>query len=140
MAFGKIRRWNARKSGDGSICGFRRWVVIFLHDFNKAIVGFRRWFRRKSGLESQDVSGGLAAVRTRIVGAGTVDQAHFFQRAEMIVEGGDGHFRILGQPRLRRETAEVRVVPVTEDPQDDLGGRLQSALPDGPVGGGMAHG
>ena len=140
MALGKIRRWNARKSGVGPIWQFWRWVVSFFHDFSKSVSGFRRWFLRKSGLEPQDVSGGLAAVRVRLLGADAVDQAQFFQRRQVVVQGGDGHFGILGQPRLRRETAEVRVVAIAEKPQHDLGGRLQPALLDGPVGGGVAHG
>jgi len=74
---GKIRRWNAGKSGDGSIRRFRRWVVIFFHDFNKAVSGFRRWFLRKSGLEPQDISGGLAAVRAQILGADAVNEPQF---------------------------------------------------------------
>ena len=43
------------------------------------------------------------------------------------------------RPCLRRETAKIRVVPVAGKPQHDLGGRLQPALLDGPVGGGVAH-
>ena len=140
MALGKIRRWNVRKSGVGPIWRFRRWCVIFFQDFNKAVSGFRRWLLWKSGLEPEDVSGGRTPVVVRIVGADAVDQAQVLQCRQMIVEGGDRHFRIFGQPRLGRETAEIRVVPIAEKPQNDLGGRSQPALLDGPVGGGMAHG
>lgn len=45
MALGKIRRWNNHKSGDGSICAFRRWLVIFACVFGEAISAFRRWVR-----------------------------------------------------------------------------------------------
>ena len=85
MALGKIRRWNTRKSGDGSIWRFRRWIVIFCCDFNKAFSGFRRWFLRESGLEPQDVSGGLAAMSMWILGADAVDQAQLLQRGEVFV-------------------------------------------------------
>ena len=95
---------------------------------------------RETRLEPQDVARRKTAVAVRIVGADAVDQAGFLQLGEVLVQGGDRHFRILGQPRLRRKTAEIRVVPVAEKPEHDLGGRLQPALLDGPVGGGVAHG
>ena len=77
MALGKIRRWNARKSGDGSILRFRRSTVIFLCDFNKAVSAFRRWLWRKSELEPQDVARRLTAVGVWILGEDAVDQAEF---------------------------------------------------------------
>ena len=57
----------------------------FFHDFSKAFSGLWSWFLRKSGLELQDVSGGLAAVRVRNLGADAADQAQFFQCRLMIV-------------------------------------------------------
>ena len=79
MALGKIRRWNARKSGDGSLCGIRRWILIFCN-FNKAVSGFRRRLLRKSGFESEDVPRRLAAVGVRILSADAVDQAQVVAR------------------------------------------------------------
>ena len=67
MAFGKIRRWNARKSGADSIWRFRRWGVIFFHDFHKPVSAFRRWLLRESLFESQNVAVGQTPVAVRIV-------------------------------------------------------------------------
>gem|GEM_PF-5617044 len=140
MALGKIRRWNVWKSGDGSIWQFRRWGAVFFHDFNNSIFAFRRWLLRESLLKPEDVARRKTPVVVWIVGADVVDQAQFLQRGEVVVESGDGHFRIFSQPSLRRKTAEIRVVSVAEKLQLDLGGRLQPALLNGPVGGGVAHG
>ncbi len=52
----------------------------------------------------------------------------------MFVQRRDRHLRVLGQPGLGREAAEVRVMSIAEEPQNDLGGRLQPALLDGPIG------
>ena len=92
---------------------------------------------RKSGFESEDVPRRLAAVGVRILSADAVDQAQVLQRGEVFVQGGDRHFRVLSQPGLGRKAGEVRVVPVAQKPQHDLGGRPQPALLDGPVGGAM---
>ena len=139
MAFGKIRRWITRKSGVGPIGDFRRWAINFACVFRKAISTFRRWVLRKTPLESEDVARGHAPMRVRIVGADAADQAKPLQRCQMVVQGRDGHFRVLGQPRLGGKAAVVRVVAVAEQPEHDLGGRLQPALGDGLVGGGVAH-
>lgn len=57
----------------------------------------------------------------------------------MGVEAGAGDFGIGRQLVLRRETPVIRVVPVAEMPEDELGRRRQPALLDRPVGGTMAH-
>src|SRR3990167_1590304 len=55
MAFGKIRRWLCRKSGDGSMSGIRSWVtVLFLVRSRKAVSCFRRWLLWKSILGFED--------------------------------------------------------------------------------------
>ena len=118
----------------------RRWGIIFLHDFNKSVAAFRRWLLRESLLEPDDIAGGKAPMAVGIMGAHAVDQAQSLQRRQMIVQGRDRYFRILGQSRRGRETAEILVVPVAQIPQHDLGCRLQPALLDGPVGGGVAYG
>jgi len=85
-------------------------------------------------LEPEDVARRKTPVVVWIVGADAVDQAQFLQRREVLVQGGDGHFRILGQPRLLRKTAEIQVVTVAEEPQHDLRGRLRPALLDSRCG------
>ncbi len=120
--------------------GIRSWIVVlFLVRSRKAVCGFRSWLLWKAVLEPQDVAGRLALVSAGIVDANAVDQPQFLQLRKMIVQRLDRHFRVLGQPRLGREAAEVGVVPVAEKPQHDLGGRLQPALLDRPDGCLVAH-
>ena len=73
MALGKIRRWTCRKSEDGFICGFQRWTVIFFHDFNKAVSGFRSCLSRESLVQPQVVARRQTPVAVRIMGANAVD-------------------------------------------------------------------
>ena len=96
--------------------------------------GIRRWLWWKSVLEPQDVACRQALVGVGILRPDPMDQAQFLQFGEMLVQCRDRHFRIVRQPRLRWEAAEVRVVPIAQEPQNDLGGRLQPALLDGPDG------
>ena len=109
--------------------GIRRWLApLFLVRSHKAVSGFRSWLWWKSVLKSQDVACRQALVGVGVLRPNAVDQAQFLQLGKMLVQRRYRHFRIVGQPRLRRETAEVRVVPVAQEPQHDLGGRLQPAL------------
>ena len=121
--------------------GIRSWLdLVFLVRSRKAVSGFRSWLWWKAILEPQDVACGEALVGVGILRPDPVDQAQFLQLGEMIVQGRDRHFDVIRQPRLRRKAAEVRVVPVAQKPQHDLGGRLQPALLDGPDGCLVAHG
>ena len=141
MALGKIRRWLCRKSGDGSRSGIRSWVVpLFFLRSQKAVSGFRSWLWWKAILKPQDVARGETLVSVRILRPNSVDQAQFLQSCQMFVQGRNRHFRIVRQPRLRREAAEVGVVPVAQKPQYDLGGRLKPTLLDCPDRCLMAHG
>ena len=72
--------------------------------------------------------------------ANAPDQPAGFEIIEVAVQRGAADLAIIGQLHLRGETAVVRVEPVTQVPEHDLGGGLEPALLDGPVGGGMAHG
>ena len=120
--------------------GIRSWVaVLFLVRSFKAVSGFRSWLLWKSILEPQDVACGLPLVGAGIMDADAVDQAQFLQLGEMFIQRRDRHFRIVGQPGLRREAAEIRVVPVAKEPPHDLGGGFQPALLDGPNGCTVAH-
>lgn len=62
-----------------------------------------RVYLRKTPLRSEDVARGHAPVCVRIVGADAADQAKPLQRCQMIVQSGDGHLCVLGQPRLQKE-------------------------------------
>lgn len=120
---------------------FRSWVaVLFALRSGNPISGFRNWLLWKAILEPQDVASGLALVGARIMAAHAVDQAQLLEPGEVVVQCRDRHFRVVRQPRLCRETAEIRVMPVAQKPQHDLGGGLQPALLDGPVCGVVAHG
>lgn len=121
--------------------GIWSWLAaVFFVRSRKPVSGFRSWLLWKSILEPQDVACGLPLVGAGIMDADPVDQAQFLEPSEVFVQGGDRHFRVVGQPRLRREAAEIRVVPVAEEPEHDLGGGFQPALLDGPDGGFMAQG
>jgi hypothetical protein len=51
------------------------------------------------------------------MGADPMDQTQLFQLGEMFVQRRDRHFRIVGQPCLRRKAAEIRIVPVAQKPE-----------------------
>ena len=90
-------------------------------------------------LEPQNVAGRLLAFCHRIDAGAATDQTGQFQLAEMVVQGRAADLAIGCQPRLGREATEIGVVTVAEMPEHDLGGRLQPALQDRPVGRKMAH-
>ena len=121
--------------------GIRRWVatLFFLRSRN-SVSGFRSLLWWKAVLKPQDVACRQALVGVGILRANPVDQAQLLQLGKVIVQCRDRHFRIVRQPRLRRETAEVRIVPVAQEPQHDLGCRFQPALLDSPDGCFVAHG
>ncbi len=121
--------------------GIRSWVTtMFLVRSCSTVSGFRSWLWWKSILETQDVACGEALVGVGILRPNAVDQAQLLQPSEVFVQGRNRHFRIVRQPRLRREAAEVGVVPVAQEPEHDLGGRFQPALLDGPDSCLVAHG
>ena len=121
--------------------GIRSWVgLVFLVRSHKAVSGFRSWLWWKYILEPQDVACREALVGLGILRTNTVDEAQFLQLGKMLVQRRDRHFRIVGEPGLRREAAEVGVVPVAEEPKHDLGGGFEPALLDGPDGCFVAHG
>ena len=120
--------------------GIRSWVAAsFFFRSGKAVSCFRSWFWWKAILEPEDIACGQTFMGVRILCPNPVDQAQFLQLGKVVVQRRDRHFRIVGQPRLCREAAEVRVVPVAQESQHDLGGRLQPALLDGPDGRLVAH-
>ena len=121
--------------------GIRSWVApVFFLRSRKAVSGFRSWLWWESILKPQDVACRQPLVSVGILRANPVDQAQLLQLGKVIVQCRNRHFRIVGQPGLRRKTAEVRIVPVAQKPQNDLGGRLQPALLDGPDGCLVANG
>ena len=109
--------------------GFRSWVAgLFALRSRKAVSGFRSWLWWEAVLKPQDVACGQAFVRVGILRANPVDKAQFLQLGEVFVQRRDRHFRIVCQPRLRRKAAEIWVVPVAQEPEHDLGGRLQPEI------------
>ena len=103
----------------------RSWVAaVFLVRSRKPVSGFRSWLWWVSILKPQDVACSQTLVGEGILCPSPMDQAQFLQPGEMVVQCGDRHFRIVGQPRLRRKAAEVGVVPVAEEPEHDLGRRF----------------
>ena len=104
--------------------GIRRWIAaLFLVRSRNAVSGFRSWLLWKAILKPQDVACRQTLAGVGILRTNPVDQAQFLQLGEVFVQRRDRHFGIVGQPRLRREAAEVRVVPVAQEPEHDLGGR-----------------
>ena len=91
-------------------------------------------------LEPQDVAGGQLALGHGIEPRHPPQQAHGLELAKVIVQRRPADLAVMRQPVLRGEAAVVRVEPVAEVPEHDLGRGLQPALLDGPVGGLVAHG
>ncbi len=129
MAFREIWTWLLPIS----MSGFWKWVG--------AGFGVERQFRlrRKLGLEAEKVPGRLPPVGALGVASLPADQPGLFQLVEVHVQTGAGDFGIGRQLVLRREAPVVRVVPIAEMPEDELGRRRQPALLDRLVGGSMAH-
>lgn len=113
--------------------GFRSWIVVlFTFRAVEAVSGFRSWLLREAVLEPQDIAGGLTTMSAGVMAADAPDEPCAFKQGEMLVQRRDRHLRVLGQPGLCRETAEIRVVPVAKEPEHDLGGGFQPALLDSP--------
>jgi len=90
-------------------------------------------------LKSQNVAGRFAPVRAFGMAPVPADQPGGFQLFEVDIQRRAGDFGIGRQLVLRRETPEIRVVPVAEIQEHQLGHGAKSALPDRPVGGLVAH-
>ena len=97
------------------------------------------WLWGKFLLEAEEVPGRPLAFRVFGEAPFAADQPGLFQLVEVGVQAGAGDFGIGRQLVLRRETPVIRVMPVAEMPEDELGRRRQPALLDRPVGGSMAH-
>ena len=96
--------------------------------------------RCEARLEPQDIAGGQLALGHGVEPRHTPQQAHGLELAKVIVQCGPADLAVMRQPVLRRKAAVIRVEPVAQMPEHDLGRRLQPALLDGPVGGLVAHG
>lgn len=97
------------------------------------------WLWGKFFLKAEEVPGRPLAFRVFGEAPFAADEPGLFQLVEVGVQAGAGDFGIGRQLVLRREAPVIRVVPVAEMPEDELGRRRQPALLDRPVGGAMAH-
>ena len=90
-------------------------------------------------LEAENVTGGFLFAGHLVDPSLPQDQPRSFQFFEVSVQLRAGDFGIGRQLVLRRETPEIRVVPIAEIPEHQLGHGAQPALLDCPVGGLVAH-
>jgi len=96
--------------------------------------------RCEARLEPQNVAGRHLSLGDGMQVRDAAEQACRLELAEMLIQRRSADLAIMRQPLLRGKAAIVRVEPVTEMPEYDLGRGLQSPLLDSPICGSMAHG
>src|SRR5690606_9074408 len=119
---------------------FRTRLGLFSgHGFRRAVSSFWTWVSSEIRLESEVVARRFLPPGALVAALLATDQAGAFQRHQMLVQRRSRHLTAIGQILLRREAPVRRVMAIGQVPKHDLRGRLQAALRDGPVGGGVAH-
>src|SRR5579871_5550611 len=79
------------------------------------------------------------ALGIRVAPGLTPDKAGALEDRKPAVQRRARDLAIVGERLLARETAMVGMIAIAEVPEHDFCGRLETALLDRPIGGGMAH-